>query len=270
MYKSCLSLVLVFVLLLAVSVNGELIGRWELDGNGTDLSAYGNTGTVTGNVTATADRNGNPNSAMEFGGGSGDYVDVGDAPEFNITGAITLMAWGWLDSTSTNAGRLISKQGGSGDRGWLITTEPTWGGVVTPPVFYIASDGYTNVDVYDPATLPLDQWFHFAGVYTPGVSMKIYLNGNLVETRTSGVPASQFSDNGLSVRIGNRHAASTCGWKGKLDDVRVYDEALTATEIEAIVQGTPVVKASAPSPGDTTTGVGINDDLSWTAGASAV
>ena len=270
MCKNCLSFMLVFVLLFSGSVYGDLVGRWELNGNAMDLSSYGNNGAISGNVTATTDRNGTPSSAMSFGGLSGDYIDVGDHPEFNITGEITLMAWCWLDSSSSNAGRIVSKQAASGARSWCLNTEWDFYEITTPPVMWIATNASTVVDIYDPATLPLNQWFHLAGVYTPGVSMELYLNGVLVETKTSGVSASQFSDNGYSVLIGNRHAASTCGWKGSLDDVRIYDEALSAVEIAAIGAGTPVVKANTPSPEDTAIGVGINDDLSWSAGADAV
>ena len=77
----------------------------------------------------------------------------------------------------------------------------------------------------------MDQWVHFAGVYTPGTSLEVYLNGDLNATVMSGIPENQFSNNGRSVLIGNRPDCGNCGWYGSLDEVRIYDEALSQAEI---------------------------------------
>jgi hypothetical protein len=232
-------LVLVLVFGLAGSASAELVGYWPLDGDAADLSDYGNHGTIVGNVTPTADRFGNPAGAMLFGGDGGDRIDVGDPPEFNLTGAMTLAGWVYLDSSSPLHGgrnaRVISKMDGGGRRSWSLNIEKEVGGVPFPGTLQVSSNGSAVISLNDTETLPLDQWLHMAGVYKPGEAMELYLNGELQITNTIDVPGSQHSNNSTSVFIGNRPACGDCGWYGALDEVRIYNEALTQAQIQAVM-----------------------------------
>ena len=231
--------VFILVLGLAGHASAVLVGYWALDGDGTDSSDYGNHGTINGNVAPAADRFGNPTGAMSFGGGSGDNINVGDAPEFQMTGAMTIAAWVYLDSTSPvhggRNGRIVGKMGAGGRRAWSTGIEKNVSGVPFPGTVQVASNGNTVVGLSDDSQLPLDQWVHYAGVYTPGTSLEVYLNGDLSSIRTDGIPATQYSTNGQSVLIGNRPEAGDCGWYGSLDEVRIYNEALTEAQIEAVM-----------------------------------
>ncbi|MBE0535739.1 MAG: lamin tail domain-containing protein [Phycisphaerae bacterium] len=222
-------------------VSADLVGYWPLDGNALDASGYGNHGTILGKVVPTADRFGNGGGAMSFAGGSSDRIDLGDRPEFQITGAVTIAAWAYLDSTSPVHGmrnsRILSKMGGGGSRGWSGNVEKSVNGVLLPASLQVASGASTVVSLNDDAMLPLDQWVHYAGVYRPGVSMEVYLNGDLAAIKTEGIPASQYSANSVSVYIGNRSGATDCGWYGALDEVRLYNEALSQAEIQTIMGG---------------------------------
>ena len=262
--------VLVLVLGLAGHASADLVGYWPLDGDATDLSGYGNHGIISGNVAPTVDRFGNPAGAMSFAGGSGDRIDVGDPPEFQITGAMTLAAWVYLDSTSSVHGsrnsRIIAKMDGGGRRSWSLNIEKTVAGVPFPGTLQVASDGNTVISLNDTETLPLDQWLHAAGVYRPGQAMELYLNGELQAVKTTGVPASQHSDNSTSVFIGNRPACGDCGWYGALDEVRIYNEALSQGEIKRIMG---VFAATNPNPEDGALHVEPSGVLSWDAPASA-
>jgi hypothetical protein len=242
MFKGIFGLIL--VLALAGAAAADLVGYWPLDGNGMDASGKGNDGTVNGNVLPAEDRFENPSSAMSFaGGGGGDNIDVGDPAELQLTGAMTITAWVYLDSTSEvhprrNA-RILAKMGGGGSRSWSTGVEMDIDGVPLPATIQVSSDGSDVVSLNDNASLPLDQWVHFAGVYDPGTSMQVYLDGDLNATITSSIPASQFSANGQPVLIGNRPACGNCGWYGSLDEVRIYDEALSQDEIKDVMDSIP-------------------------------
>jgi hypothetical protein len=230
--------VLVLVLGMAGNALADLRGYWPLDGGvATDLSVYGNNGVISGNVAAAPDRFGNPSGAMSFAGGSGDKINVGQPASLNLTGAMTITAWLYLDSTSpvhgARSSRILARMGGT--RAWSTGTEKNpVEGVSYPATMQISSNGSDIVGLYEP-TLPLDRWVHYAAVYTPGTSMEIYLDGDPASIRTDGIPASQFSNNGRDVLIGNRPDASDCGWYGYLDEVRIYSDALDEAEIEEIM-----------------------------------
>jgi len=230
--------VLVLVLGLAGSASADLRGYWKLDGDGLDSSAYGNDGTVSSSVSPTADRFGDPSGAMYFTDALGN-INVGDDASLNLTGAMTITAWVYLDSSSSvhtrrNA-RILGKMDGGGQRAWSTGIEKNVGGVPWPATLQVSPDGSGVTSSIDDASLPLDQWVHYAGVYTPGTSMDVYLDGDLVFSLTTGVPASQYSANGHEVLIGNRPACGDCGWYGALDEVRIYSDALTESQIEAVM-----------------------------------
>ena len=266
---------LVFVLVLGLAGNASagLVGYWALDGDATDLSDFGNHGNINGNVAPATDRFGNPSGAMSFAGGSGDNIDVGNQPEFNLTGAMTITAWVYLDSTSPvhegRNGRIVGKMNGGGNRSWSTGIEKNVAGVPLPATIQVSSNGDDVIGIHEP-TLPIDQWVHFAGVYTPGTSLEIYLNGVRAGIRTNDIPASQFSDNGRAPLIGNRPACGDCGWYGFLDEVRIYNEALTEAQVKAIMPLRAMAaprEAHSPQPGHRAVDVPVDDaTLSWKTG----
>ncbi len=270
MYKKLIYLIFfAVVLIVAQSASADLVGHWLLDGDGTDASGNGLDGTINGNVVPTADKSGNPDSAMLFGGTSGDYVDIGDPPELQLTGAMTLAAWVVLDSSNTNNARIFAKAGGGGSRSWTLNIEASTGGVTNPATMQLSPDGGVNISISDSDPLPTDEWVHMAGVYRPGEAMEIYVNGELKVRNTSNVPASQFSNNNRNVLIGSRNDCGNCGWPGSIDDVRIYNEALTADGIIQVMIGMPPGAASNPNPANEATDVPRDVVLSWTPGEFA-
>jgi regulation of enolase protein 1 (concanavalin A-like superfamily) len=163
--------------------------------------------------------------ALEFDG-SNDRVDVGNPPELQMTGPLTVAAWVWVDTIAGN-GRIVTKGGASGQRGWSLNVEGTdmW-------AFQVALSGTANVSLNVPG-VPLGVWVHVAGVYDPSVPvMRFYVNGVLGGEQTDGVPAAQFNSP-IAVGIGAR-ANDSNFWDGKIDEVRIYARALYDTEIAAI------------------------------------
>ena len=260
----------VLVLIVAQSASADLVGHWLLDGDGTDASGNGLDGTINGNVVPTADRSGSPDSAMLFGGASGDNVDIGDPPELQLTGAMTLAAWVMLDGTNTNNARIFAKAGGGGARSWSLNIEASSGGVANPATFQISADGAANISISDSDPLPTDEWVHMAGVYRPGEATEVYVNGELKASNTTGIPTRQFSNNSRTVLIGSRNNCGNCGWLGSIDDVRIYAHALSELEILSVISGEPQPYAFRPDPSDGAIHEATWVSVSWRAGDSAV
>ncbi len=273
MFKKRVCLAALLILELAVGsasadVATGLVGHWPFDGDVTDASGNGNDGTISGNAALASDRFGTPNGAMFFSGESDSYVDVGDPPEFQISGAMTLTAWVFLNGANVNNSRIVAKQAGGGSRSWNLNTEAAAGGVANPATFQISETGAAIVTLVDTQPLPTDQWVHMAGVYRPGEAMELYVDGQLHARNTSGIPASQFSDNGMPVLIGSRSGCGNCGWDGNIDDVRIYARALSAGEIRDVVRGDSNLSSN-PAPADEATDIPRDTALSWAAGEFA-
>ena len=231
---------IVFVCLLSsvsmADLTAGLVGYWPLDGDATDASGNGLDGTINGNVTMVEDRHGNADSAMLFPGEENSHVAIADDPQLNITEDMTLAAWVIADAAmqGANNGRIVSKQAGGGARSWNINIE----NAELPATFQISPDGASILSVEgDP--LPTGEWVHIAGVYKPGKAMEVYVNGQLNATNDAGVSDEQFSANSQPVLIGARNACGDCGWLGSIDDVVIYNRALSADEISSLMGSGP-------------------------------
>jgi hypothetical protein len=249
-----------------------LVGYWPLDGDALDVSGNDLHGTINGPVKPVPDRLDYADSAMSFTGAADCYISVADTPQLQITGEITLAAWVLLNKNNTNNCRVIAKSGAGGARSYSLNIEASSGGVTFPATFQVGIDGgASNISVRDTKPLPTDEWAHMAGIYRPGEATEMYVNGELHATNTDSIPAQQFSNNTLPVMIGARNACSNCGWVGSIDEARIYARALSATEINELVNflPSPRVKAWNPAPADGAEDVVI-PLLSWKPGVTAV
>lgn len=205
----------------SANTNG-LMGCWKLDEtSGTtaaDSSGLSHNGTLS---NGPAWDTGKVNGCLNFDG-TDDYVNVGNPTDLQITGAMTLSSWVYIDSV-TNSGRIITKQGNSGARGWSLNVES--GGYAA---FQVAPSA-TTLAIVSSDTLPTNQWVHLTGVYDPGVSMKIYVNGVLNNTNTTSIPNAQYNSS-QNVNIGRRPSAANY-FDGKIDEVKVFNTALNTSEI---------------------------------------
>ncbi len=273
---SRVTLGLVLVALVAATVQADittgLVGYWPLDGDALDASGNDLHGTINGPVKPVADRLDYADSATSFTGAADCYISVADAPKLQITGEMTLAAWVLLNKANTNNCRIIAKSGAGGARSYSLNIEANSGGVTFPATFQIGiNGGASNISVVDKTPLPTDEWVHMAGVYRPGEVTEVYVNGELHATNTASIPAQQHSHNALPVMIGARNACSNCGWNGSIDEARIYARALSATEINELVNFVPLprVKAWSPKPADGAEAV-ENPLLEWKPGVTAI
>lgn len=216
---------------LHANLTDGLIGYWPLDNlSANDESGNALHGVIDGPIDVGEDRFGNPIGAMAFPGTNEAIVDLGDGPEFNLSGAMTAAAWIWMDGTNVDNGRVISKQAGSGSRSWSLNVEGLAEGGGRG-AFMVSGEGASVTIVEFAEPLPTDEWVHLTGVYRPGNSLELFVNGELVALEDFPIPDEQFSDNAQSVLIGNRHACTNCSWFGLLDDVALWDRDLSAAEV---------------------------------------
>lgn len=202
-----------------------LVAYWPMEeGQGTAISdCSGNAlgGTVVGNVTWGAGHDGG--KALVFDGNPGNFVELGNPGPLQLTGSMTLAAWVYFEAGHDSV--VIGKGGGPTDRGWSLNREPT-----NELNFFVAASATAEVKVSAPM-VPSARWMHVASVYAAGVSMSIYLDGK-ESASIANVPPS-MRDPALAVQLGQR-SDGCCSMQGRIDEVRVYNRALTAGEIAAL------------------------------------
>jgi len=200
-------------------------GIWHMDeGTGTwvnDSSGNDNNGTWHGSATAnwTTDTPFGTGYALDFDG-TDDYVDCGNDSSLYITDEITIEAW-----VKVNSGML------DGDFHRIASKENSWYfGAYNNKFHGIIGDGSNWINspttTFTSTNIITDTWYHVALVYDDSTNIvEIYLNGVSDGTTT----ADGFGSNTNGVRIGKYLSAQL--WNGTIDEVRIYNRALSAEEI---------------------------------------
>jgi hypothetical protein len=210
----------------ASSLQSGLVGYWPLDGDNynattgqvTDKTPYSNNCTNSG-ATLTTDRTGRSNGALEFNGATS-YLSCGNGDSLKITGDQTYAFWIYPHSFSERRNPIHKAYNGEG----TITLE-TSGGFN----YYWGTGGaYTNDS--SVSSIPLNQWTHVVHVRDlTNNRMVWYLNGASNATATPAYAAAVASANNLTIGDGYVFPID-----GALSDIRVYNRALSESEINTL------------------------------------
>jgi hypothetical protein len=238
----------------------NLVSWWKFD-EGSGDTAYDSTGnydgTLFGDATWAEGKIGS--HALEFDG-SGDYVDCGDIDEIDASTNFTFTAW--INTNNISNSKLIARKGED-----------------YPPCYFWVNDDYTIMfgfyrgpGVYYTAatteTITPAQWYLVAGTYD-GQAVRTYINGQEKAINTNATGATNSTSD--SFRIGSGYPAYPTAWfDGKIDDIRIYDRALSEGEIQQLYEQGQPHKATNPNPEDGATGVDPNTILSWSPGKGAL
>jgi hypothetical protein len=242
----------------------SLIGWWKLDeGYGTtavDWSGHGNHGTFVGDPQWVAGYDGD---ALEFDG-SGDFLDCGANPSLGISGAVSITAW-----IKVGAQGIDHKVGGNQDGsngGYKMSMYSN-----NRIEFEIRTSDNTailNRDVAGGTEILVDVWYHVAGIYSQADGyIRTYVNGvldrQLNTTEALGASPGTFY-------IGcEPYNISSNNFNGVIDNVRLYNKALTPEEIQQAMRGDPLL-AGLPKPSNGSTPyIREATPLSWSPGDNA-
>jgi hypothetical protein len=275
MYKRMTHVVvfLAVVLTVAGSVSAELVAHWPLDdGSGTvavDVTGNGNDGTLEGNPQWVAGKIG---GALEFDGTN--YVDCGDQDILNFgTNDWTVAAW--IKTTQPDPDRGTIFANGSDNSGGIRFTLATH--EANPNhITLTTDDNSTKSQALGQTVVNDGEWHHVAGM-REGTTTSVFVDGVLDGTNTvpDGYNLSGSSQADAYIGAIDGAADATVAlekfYNGIIDDVRVYDTALTEDELQTVMEGTAGFPyALSPDPAD---GALIEDtwvSLSWRAGDFAV
>jgi hypothetical protein len=235
-----------------------LVGWWNFDeGPGpavADATGNGNAGTLTGGVQWVAQETG---GALELDGSSG-YIRISFSESLRVLnkGGLTITAWFRADAIPAENKEVFQQGDANGTgRTWLYISATT--GQIQTYLGGAATPSGVNVTA--------ETWFHAAVVITEAGAtdtIQIYVNG-----KPAGAAAQRGMEDSEGPYFIGCHKNLTNFWDGIIDDVRLYNRALSAAEIQAMVP--PKVKAMNPDPTSGSTAV-VTPLLRWTAGETAV
>ena len=218
----------------AAAPTAGLIAYWKLDENSgattADSSGNGHTGTLTNGPTWTA---GQVNAGVSFDGVNDQVVNNGIA---DVTNNFTISFWAQPTATHEIDGESTAGFGGTAGQRYALW--PLWyDNGHTGAGVSVGSNGvsvYEHAANYMPAPLvysgSLNGWTHVTVVYE-NKQPKLYINGSLVSTGlTSPMSFVHINPFELGGDVYGYYA-------GKLDDIRVYNRALSAAEVATLPNG---------------------------------
>ena len=217
---------------MSTNLTTGLVAYYPFDGNANDASGNGNDGSAHG-TTLAMDRFGQANSAFSFDGVA-NYVAIPNNSSLNLTTSFTLSAWIYQNrSDPQNGYRIVDKCPAGQPSGW---TFDTWDGA-TGHRLRLQGAGPGSYNVSGSTAYSVMQWHHVVATVS-GASGAVYLDGNLDGTGNVG----SLPSNSLDIFIGCGH--TTDAWplaeyfSGLIDDVHIYNRALSAGEVQELYNST--------------------------------
>ena len=213
-------------------IDTSLVAYYPFNGNADDESGNGNNGTVYG-ATLTEDRFGNDSCAYYFDG-ENDYIFVTDSDILDLTTEGTIM--GWINIPSA----FSPPFGGTGLVNKMLHSSifPSYDFMIGHTASFGAgiSDGENCLHIYSintPSDSMYNDTWHLLTFTWDSENLSLYFDDNLDNSIVNITNGAQITD--WDVYIGRRAYASSTNWKyfeGKIDDIHLYNRALSETEIQ--------------------------------------
>ncbi|MBM2839782.1 MAG: hypothetical protein HW412_310 [Bacteroidetes bacterium] len=214
--------------------SGGLVAYYPLNGNANDLSGNGNNGVVSGAVP-TANRHGSPNSAFWFDGVN-DKITIASSQSLHPLNQLTIAFWIRVDSMQDNYLPVLAKSGAVNplfNREYIIHVKQTNSTLFH---FQVHSSGDGNIQhTVFSNSFGSHQWLFFTAVIDrQSHVMKTYVNGVLNSQVNDSY--SSFNTNNFPLLIGMEDEIwpDHSPFLGALDEIRLYNRALTSAEIVAL------------------------------------
>ncbi len=213
----------------------------ETQGYFVDQSGKNNHGTATGTLRYGP---GKVQNAIGFDAATG-YINTGSAASLNPSNALTVATWikpNGFDGSGTGHRTLVERRQYGSKDSYQLSLHPS-GSATTGRIYFSVwtTNGQKSVDSI--TTAPLNSWTHVTATYD-GAMVRLYVNG-VQEAQT--VATGAITTSNINTVIGTGNQGTTNFYKGDLDEVRIYNRALSAQETLDLVQ-------SATPPAGCTTG----------------
>ena len=225
-----------------------LVGYWPFNGNANDESGNGNNGTVNG-ATLTTDRNGIINNCYSF---NNNDIKV-DIKNNQFLNDFSISGWIYLDENSKSSSypTFITEE-----NNYITLQYAIWPSGAAPIFNMYFLDNYNiggqqveDGHVQSPSNF--NQW-HFFVLNNKNKINTLYIDG-ILKVNSNSASNIQGKGNGTFLRFGKaQETTANVKFIGKIDDIGIYNRALTQQEITALYTGCTSLTATI-TPQSTTT-----------------
>jgi hypothetical protein len=201
----------------SIHQTGDIVAFYPFNGNANDESGFNNHGTVYGAVLVP-DRFDIPNSAYQFDG-INDYIEVPNSTSLNFQSSCTINFWMNVDDFFQREAYPLSH--GNWENRWKVS-------ITNKHIRWTIKTEQGIKDLDSETELELDSLYNITVLYN-GSDFEIYINGNLDALSTFSGSILQTNINFMIAQVlpGNNQY----NFKGILDNIRIYNYALSFSEI---------------------------------------
>lgn len=205
------------------TLNNGLLLHLPMNGNANDVSGNGYNGNIAGGVIAAADRFGTANQALQFTGSNG-HIQLPAATYFNGT-PFTVTVWA-NRATNANWNRCFDFGNGSANNSVLFAfTNENTGRAASE--IYNGNVPTGQITAGASSATPLNQWLFLTYTWENGTG-RIFANNNLVASGAQSAPIDIVRTLNY---IGRSNWTQDAYFTGFMDDFRLYNRVLSATEL---------------------------------------
>ncbi|MBI2610307.1 hypothetical protein HYW53_04050 [Candidatus Giovannonibacteria bacterium] len=239
---------------LYIGLNNGLVGQWSFDDQdmsvspnnvfALDRSGNSNNGKLKNTATSSVHTQGKIGQALSFDG-TDDYVGIADQDSFTFPAGgsgMTVSLWANVRSVA-NHPSLIDKYQSPFE--WTLNMHGT--GVVAGLIYDNAGGSYIGRNAPIPS---LNTWHHIVMTYDGGTSssgVKIYVDGIQTDnTNSQGGVFVTMRNTASTVNIGRSNGGGYGYVNGSIDDVRIYNRALSGEEIKRLYKIGATAKINTP------------------------
>lgn len=215
--------------------NTGLVAFYPFDGNANDYSGTGNNGTAF-NTSSTANKFGIENKAYSFNGSSS-YVNIGNKSSLKMTTGISISTWIYLNSVSPIYQNIISDHSSNQREvgaGKILRMAGNKVQFIVAGIY--GGNSSDPVAIYVQAPLTANAWHHVMATYDKQ-TVKLYVNNVLIESKAY---TGNLIANANNLLIGNSGFGNEL-LNGKLDQFRIYNRAVTTSEISSLYNENEVI-----------------------------
>jgi hypothetical protein len=222
--------------------NLGLVGYWSMeDGSGstaTDFSGNGNDGTLTNMDASTDWVSGKRGSALDFGGNDSQLV-ASSTTSIDGSEEITISAWVKADQVNTDEAIVGTKVGTSNnddDTGFRYDSSGFSSNGSNLIKFVIRNSNGDTIAGETESGVQTTQWQHLVMTWKSGGQPRMWADGQELATLSMSSNSLSGSVDMPDFFIGTGPKRDSGHWEGKIDEVRIYNRALSASEVRDLYQ----------------------------------